>query len=84
LVTAKCVLLGLVAVLATAVLALVAEIILIVLGWSLGSGKQQPAMSLGIDVVSLLKNRLLTPTGLTAAAVIFVLTVLLGTRRSAP
>jgi hypothetical protein len=70
-------LVGLLGVLATAILAVVVEITVILVRWSYSSTRSIPGMSLGIDVVSIVRNRLLTPTGLTAGGVVFVLIFLL-------
>jgi hypothetical protein len=74
---AKSILLGAAAVLATAVLSIIAEVIAFFVSPSTGS----PGTEVGIDLVTLAKERLYTPTGLVAAAVIFTLAVLLTIRR---
>ena len=71
--TARRALLGVLAVLTTAVLAIVTEVIVAQVGWSLSNESKLPGMSFGVDIVSLIRNRLLTPSALIAAAVIFLL-----------
>jgi hypothetical protein len=75
----KAVLVGLAVVLGTAVVVIVSEVVVTVIRLP----RQSPEMSYGIDILSVTKQSLLTPTGLIAAAVIFVLTVLL-MRRARP
>jgi hypothetical protein len=77
LVVARSVVLGFAAVVATAALAIVVDII-----WFLSTAKREPDMSYGIDIVSLVRS-LLTPVDLTAGVVIFALMFLLSMRWSA-
>lgn len=74
---AKSIVLGAAAVSATAVLSIIAEVIAFFVSPSTGP----PGKEVGIDLVTLAKERLYTPTGLVAAAAIFTLTVLLTIRR---
>lgn len=78
---AKSILLGVAAVLATALLCIIAEVIVFFVSLSPGANGQQPEAQVGIDLVTLAKERMYTPTGLTAAVVIFALSVLLSSRR---
>jgi hypothetical protein len=79
---AKSILLGLAAVFATAVLSVVAEVIVFFLSAS-PDPNRPPGTEVGIDLITVAKERLYTPTGLVAALVIFVLTIILSTRREA-
>lgn len=78
---AKSILLGVGAVLATAVLSIIVEVIVFFVSLPPSATGQPGAPEVGIDLAALAKEKLCTPTGLTAAAVIFALTVLLSTRR---
>jgi hypothetical protein len=73
---AKSILLGLAAVFATAVLSIVAEVIVFFVHLS-----PSPGAEVGVDLLILAKQKLCTPTGFIAAAVIFALAVLLSIRR---
>jgi len=76
---AKNILLGMAIVLATAALSIIAEVIVFFV--SPPGPPAPPGTEFGIDLVTIAKERLLTPTGLVAAAVIFTVTILLTTRR---
>ncbi|MGB8542495.1 MAG: hypothetical protein WCD49_12745 [Candidatus Acidiferrales bacterium] len=75
----KSILLGLGAVFVTATLAIIAEIIAFFVSQTPATGS--PSSEVGIDLVVLAKEKLFTPTGLIAGAVIFTLTILLSARR---
>jgi len=76
---AKSIMLGVAIVLATATLSIIAEVIVFFV--SPPGAPAPPGTEFGIDLVTIAKERLLTPTGLIAAAVIFTLTILLTIRR---
>jgi hypothetical protein len=76
----KSILLGLGAVLVTATLAIIAEIIAFFAGQP-PAATGSPNSEVGIDLVVLAKEKLFTPTGHMAGAVIFTLTILVSTRR---
>jgi hypothetical protein len=84
LITVRAILLGLLAVLLTAVLAIVVAIIVLQVRWRLSSESKLSGMSFGIDVVSIVKNSLLTPVGFAVAVVIFVVVLLLSRRLGVP
>ena len=75
---AKSILLGVAVVLATVTLCMIAEVIVFFVS---PGATAPPGMEVGIDLVTIAKERLWTPTGLITAAVIFTLTILLSTRR---
>lgn len=75
---AKSILLGVGVVLATATLAIIAEIIAFCVSLPPAA---TDSTEVGIDLVVLAKEKLFTPTGLITGAVIFTLTILLSTRR---
>jgi hypothetical protein len=77
---AKSILFGVAVVLATATLSIIAEVLIFFVSPSPGA-TAPPGTEVGIDLVTLAKERLYTPTGLITAAVIFTLTILLSTRR---
>jgi hypothetical protein len=76
----KNILLGVGVVLATATLAIIAEIIAFFVSLP-PPATGSPSTEVGIDLVVLAKEKLFTPTGLITGAVIFTLTILLSTRR---
>lgn len=77
------VMLGVLAVLTTGVLAIVTEVIVAQVRWSFSDKSKLTDMSFGIDILSLVRNRLLTPSAL-LAAVIFLLAFLAIRPRSTP
>ena len=82
----KTVIVGVIAVALTAAVALLAELITLLGRSYISSTRRLPGMSVSIDwssvVSSVIRTRLLTPTGLTAAAVIFGLAMMLFDHRS--
>jgi hypothetical protein len=76
----KNILLGVGVVLATATLAIIAEVIAFFVSLP-PEATASPGTEVGIDLVVLAKEKLFTPTGLITGAVIFTLTILLSTRR---
>lgn len=75
---AKSILLGVAVVMATVTLSIIAEVIVFFVS---SRATTPPGVEVGIDLVTIAKERLCTPTGLITGAVIFTLTILLSTRR---
>jgi hypothetical protein len=82
LVTAKSIILGLLVVLGTAVAGTLAEILVFAMEWFRSPERTPGHAEFGVDIVTLFRDRFMTPAALTGAVVIFVLAVLLASRRS--